>query len=292
MAARLSALLPRLAALTIIWLLATSTITFAASGRSKRVQPPAPAPAAPRASNMLVVPYVRKHAYVFAKGILEDGGFAWRVEGPVHGYAANTVATQTPAPGTKVVDNGLPTVVLRLARNAEYAERGLPENASPDRGTKIVLVSERVEADAPVAANAAVEEEKPDPADATEATPAATSEKDETEMTAAVDGRKPAFVVPGAPREPRDEMPLPQRARLLAERVAAHRKPTPPLVRYWLYQHAWVVAGARFGWYGGAEALRTLISVDRSLQARWGVGARSEAVARAALAEVERKAGR
>jgi hypothetical protein len=60
-------------------------------------------------------------------------------------------------------------------------------------------------------------------------------------------------------------------------------------VNYWLYQHAWLVTGARFGWSGGAEALRILVRVDRDLQARWGIGGKSLAVARAALAEVERR---
>ena len=84
-------------------------------------------------------------------------------------------------------------------------------------------------------------------------------------------------------------MPLPQRARLLQQRLAAHPKPTPDLVNYWLYQHAWIVTGAKFGWSGGAEALETLIEVDTKLQARWDMGAKSAKVAQAALAEVERR---
>jgi hypothetical protein len=49
------------------------------------------------------------------------------------------------------------------------------------------------------------------------------------------------------------------------------------------------VTGAKFGWSGGAESLRILVGVDRDLRARWGIGAKSEAVARAALAEVKRR---
>src|SRR4029079_329276 len=90
MAARLSALLPRLAALTVIWLLATSTITFAAAGRNQAAATKAPKKTA-KIEAILVVPDVRRQAYVFAKGILEDGGFAWRVDGGVQGYAANIV---------------------------------------------------------------------------------------------------------------------------------------------------------------------------------------------------------
>ena len=40
-------------------------------------------PARPPRREPLVVPDVRKQAYVFAKGTLEQGGFAWRVEGGV-----------------------------------------------------------------------------------------------------------------------------------------------------------------------------------------------------------------
>jgi hypothetical protein len=60
-------------------------------------------------------------------------------------------------------------------------------------------------------------------------------------------------------------------------------------VSFWLYQHAWIVTGARFGWHNGAEALRILIRVDQSLERRFHFGARSEAVARSALAYVEAK---
>ena len=67
----------------------------------------------------------------------------------------------------------------------------------------------------------------------------------------------------------------------------AMRKPTRHLVNHWLYQHSWIVSGARFGWHDGAEALRILIKVDQSLERRFDFGARSETVARRALAFVE-----
>ena len=93
-------------------------------------------------------------------------------------------------------------------------------------------------------------------------------------------------MVEGAPREPADEMPL-RNARALQERTAALAKPSRRFVSHWLYQHAWLVTGARFGWQGGDDALRTLIQVDRSLSVRFGFGARSERVARRTLAYVE-----
>lgn len=283
MAARLSALLPRLVALTLIWLLATSTITFAAGGRTSAPPPPS-APEAPKGPEYLVVPDVRRQAYVFAKGILADGGFAWKVEGPVKGYAANTVVTQKPAPGAKVEDTGAPTIVLTLERNHSYPEHGLPENASPGQGTAAVLAGAPKPA-APAGEKEALAEQPP-----AEQQPKAPEQPKKKKKTESADKkRQPAFVQPGAPTEPLDELPLPERARLVEKRLAAHRKPTPALVNWWLYQHAWIVTGARFGWSGGAEALRTLIGVDKSLQARWGVGRKSLSLAKDALAEVERK---
>ena len=70
------------------------------------------------------------NAVELAKGMLEDAGFAWKVTGSIQGYSANTVATQYPSAGTKVVDNGMPTVRVTLARNTHYPQKGNPENVS------------------------------------------------------------------------------------------------------------------------------------------------------------------
>ena len=270
--------MPKLVALTLVWILATSSVTFAASARAPKQAAPQ-LPAAPKTQPLLIVPDVRRQAYVFAKGILEDGGFAWRVQGSVKGYAANKVATQKPAPGTRVVDNGAPTITLqpraeRRLRGARAPRERLAAARHPHRPPR--PGGEAVQAVAKPAKPAAPVQETP----AEEAPPAeAPADQD----------RKPAFVLAGAPAEPLDEMPLPARARLLEQRLAGEGRPAPELVQDWLYQHAWVVTGAKFGWSGGAEALRTLIRVDEDLQARFGFGAKSEAVARAALAQVERQ---
>ena len=289
MAAYLSALLPRLVALTLIWLLATSTITFAAGGRTV-APPPPPATPAPKGPEYLVVPDLRRQAYVFAKGILADGGFGWRVTGPVKGYAANTVVSQKPAPGAKIEDTGAPEILLVLERNPAYPEHGLPENASPTPGTPVVLAGARDVAPAQVAPAEEPPAEEP-PAEQPKEQKAKEQKAKETSEPAE-DKRKPAFHVPGAKAEPLDEIPLPERARRLERRLAGERKPTKALVNHWLYQHSWLVTGAQFGWSDGAEALRILVRVDRDLQARWGIGGKSLAVARAALAEVERRTRR
>jgi hypothetical protein len=298
MAARLTVLVPRLIALVVIWLLAAASLTFAA-GSKQIAQSPTSAAKPKERPKVLVVPDVRRQAYVFAKGILQDAGFAWRVDGSVKGYAANTVVVQTPAPGTRVVDNGAPTVLVRLERSPEYPERGLPENASSFKGTNVVLLrdwrranraaaraettpTETAPASAPAPTTTAAAPTEPPPTETAEAPPAPAVEQEY---------RRPDFVVEGVPREPADEMPLPERARLLEQRAAAARKPTRRFVNHWLYQHTWIVTGARFGWKNGDDALRILVRVDRGLDRRFGFGARSEAVARRALAEVLRRSG-
>ena len=296
MAARLTALLPRLVALTVIWLLGAATYTLAAdtvpTAQQEKKADTASKP------HVLTVPDVRKKAYVFAKGILQDAGFAWRVDGSVKGFAANTVTVQRPAPGTKVIDNGAPLVVLSLSRNSAYGESGLPENSAPYRGTRVVLVSdwasdqipttsettETTPATAPTTTEAAPTTTAPA---ATTTEPAGTTTEPEQPDAKT---RKPDFEVPGAPVEPADEMPLPARARELQHRLAGSNKPPQHLINFWLYQHSWIVTGARFGWHDGAEALRILIKVDQSLQRRFGFGAKSEVVARRALDYVEAQA--
>jgi PASTA domain len=298
MAARLTALLPRLVALTVIWLLGAATYTLAADTvPTAKHEKKTEAVAKPRA---LTVPDVRKKAYVFAKGILQDAGFAWRVEGSVKGFAANTVTVQRPAPGTKVIDNGAPVVVLSLSRNTTYGEGGLPENSAPYKGTRIVLVSDwardqtpttsdSTETTSTVTGSATTTEPAPTttaPAATTTEPAGTTTEPEHSEDKT----RKPDFEIPGAPVEPADEMPLPERARALQRRLAGPHKPSRHLIDFWLYQHSWIVTGARFGWHDGAEALRILIKVDQSLERRFGFGAKSEVVARRALEYVEAQA--
>ncbi|HYY34652.1 MAG TPA: PASTA domain-containing protein [Gaiellaceae bacterium] len=282
MAARLTALLPRLVALTVIWLLGAATFTLAAE---KKTPAPSPAASEPVQPRVLVVPDVRGKAYVFAKGILQDTGFAWRVQGSVQGYAANTVVSQSAPPRARVIDNGAPTIVLTLAKNKSYAESGLPENTAPFHATALVYLSEWRKEHAP--SKTTTSASTTTTTSTTMTTTAASTTTEPAPPPEPAKTRKPDFLVPGAPKEPVDEIALPMRARRLGDRLAAASKPTSRLVNFWLYQHAWVVTGARFGWHDGAEALRILIRIDESLQRRWGFGARSEAVARHALAEVE-----
>jgi PASTA domain len=295
MAARLTALLPRLVALTVIWLLGAATYTLAADTPPASKQKDKAATVAK--PHVLTVPDVRRKAYVFAKGILQDAGFAWRVEGSVKGYAANTVSVQNPAPGAKVIDNGAPVVVLSLTKNAAYGESGLPENTAPYKATRIILVSDWAGDQIGTTSTRTTASTTTDTAPTTDTTPTTTESSTTTEPSGTTTEpeptaktRKPDFEVAGAPAEPADEITLPARARALQHRLAGVGRPSRHLVNFWLYQHSWIVTGARFGWHDGAEALRILIKVDQSLERRFGFGAKSEVVARRALAYVEAQA--
>ncbi len=266
MALRIATRLPRLAVVGVVLLLASATLAVGAAKRMAAVPKGAPAPVTVAT---VVVPDVTGQAFVFAKGTLEDTGLAWRVVGSVHGYAANKVLKQTPAAGTKLMDTGAPTITVTLERTA-YPEKGEPEDVSPYIGTSVQPVG----LPKPTPAAPAAVAPKPAPAAST-AKPAAKASP-----------RTPDFAVSGAPKEPLAEMPLPQRAHFLSTWIATHSK-TKANVRHFLYQHSWIVTGATFGWWHGAEALRELIAADQAAQQRWGIGRKSELVARAALAEVE-----
>src|SRR5919204_6705417 len=105
MSVRLTALV-----LGVVALLTTAALTYAADRQISSA--PRATPQVKAVPLTLVVPDVRRQAYVFAKGMLVDAGFAWKVEGGVRGYSANTVAAQAPAPGTRVLDTGAPAIVL------------------------------------------------------------------------------------------------------------------------------------------------------------------------------------
>jgi beta-lactam-binding protein with PASTA domain len=283
MAVRLAALLPRAVVVALVWVLATAAFTFAADttiiGPSSATSTSVPAKAPE-----LVVPSVTGQAYVFAKGILEDAGFAWHLTGPVYGYASNRVMAQTPAAGTRVVDTGAPMVVLRLVRGA-YAEKGRPVGTSSYPGTKIKLAN-LTAATVPVAP---VTKPAAKPAAKPVVKPVVKPKPKLASKPVVQSKRPPAFSVPGAPKEPLDEITLSARA-LRLEAWLGQRPRTSANVQNWLYQHAWIVTGAKFGWWHGAQALEILIRVDERVQRQWGLGSKSEAVARATLAKVRRDA--
>jgi hypothetical protein len=264
MALRIATRLPRLAVVGIVLMLASATLAVGAAKRMAAVPQGAPPPVQVAT---VTVPDVAGQAFVFAKGTLEDSGLAWKVVGSVHGYAANKVLSQAPAAGTKLKDTGAPTITLKLERTS-YAEDGEPEDVSPYFGTSVQPIG--------LTKTPAVAPATPAPKDAA---PAPTPKRTATT-------RKPDFVAANAPKEPQRELPLPRRAQLLATWLSTHAK-TRANVRRFLYQHSWVVTGAKFGWWHGAAALKQLIAADRIAERRWGIGRKSELVARAALAEVE-----
>ena len=251
----------------MLGLFATATLTWAAETRL--TVPSAPTtPATAEQPTIIIVPDVRGQAYVFAEGILEDSGFAWRVPG-ANGFAANTVVSQSPPPGTRVVDTGAPPVTLTLTKNAAYPQRGTPVNVSPFAATAVKHQS-KARATKPIAKPKAV------------VTP-----KVVVPTSHAV--RKADFVVAGAPEGTAEGDAARPACAAPRAWLTTHKSNTPANVQRWSYQHAWITTGAKFGWWHGAEALKVLILDDRRAQQLWGIGSRSEADARAALAAVEAK---
>jgi hypothetical protein len=307
MSLRFPALLPRVAVIAAVALGTTATLTYAAGEGINTASTPSTADA-PVVRSIIAVPDVQNQAFVFAKGSLEDAGFAWKVTGAVHGYSSNTVVSQNPTPGTKVFDTGAPLVTLSLARNTKYPEVGAADDRAPYAATAVEPVNGPAFPAAP---------KKKAPVTTTPAatTPAATTAATTTAVTtttattttaatttsarataaapgAATQSRAPDFIVPGAKKEPADEIPLTLRAAQLDVWLTKHPKLTNANAKYWLYQHAWIVAGARLGWWHGADALRTLIAVDKRVQSMWSMGAKSQAAATAALSYVEAQASK
>jgi hypothetical protein len=128
---RRSLTLPRLTAVAAAGLLVSATISLAAD-KPAAVKQLAQIKG-PR--QVLIVPDVRHQMFVFASGMLEDGGFGWKVRGSVKGYPSNMVVGQSPKPGTHVWDNGAPTITVSLARNG--AELGQPQDRSPYGASKV-----------------------------------------------------------------------------------------------------------------------------------------------------------
>jgi hypothetical protein len=307
MADRLPSFLPRIAILVLVALAATAGLTFAAGGQmpsSPTVPTVTVAPVPP-----VVVPDVRNQAFVFAKGTLEEAGFAWKVSGSVRGYPSNIVVSQTPAAGSRLVDTGDPRITLTLKRST-YPQTGDPSDTSPYDATApqpADLAGNPIGPAAPAAApkTATPKTATPEaatPAKTAAAAPAATPAAPAAPAKAATPAapakqtsawpqhRPAAFVVPGARKEPLDEMPLPDRAKALSKWLDAHQSKTPAAAKYWLYQNEWIVTGAKLGWWRGGEALQTLIALDQRTQTLWGIGAKSAAAAQQALREVEAKA--
>lgn len=118
--------LPRLTAVAAAGLLVSATISLAAD---KPAAAKKPATQSAKSQQVMVVPDVTHQLFVFASGTLEDNGFGWKVRGSVGGYPANLVVSQSPKPGTHVLNTGEPTITLHLVRKG--AQTGAPQNRSP-----------------------------------------------------------------------------------------------------------------------------------------------------------------
>src|SRR5262249_38048262 len=117
--------LPRVTAVAAVVLLVSATISLAAD----KATGSKPGSHKSSAQQVLVVPDVQGQLFVFASGMLEDGGFGWHVRGSVHGYPANLVVSQSPKPGTHVIDTGAPAITLTLQRG-KAPQAGQPQDRS------------------------------------------------------------------------------------------------------------------------------------------------------------------
>jgi hypothetical protein len=309
-------------ALLVVGIVVVAGVGFFVLHKSPKAMSPTAGQVLSLRRHAVTVPDVRGQSLVLAKGELEQDGFAWGIKGPVKGFHENVVVSQSPAQGTRLLDTGTPLVTLRLKQSG--AQTGAPQQHSAAPGTPVTLYHSPVSGVAAAATattapvtHAATTTAKP-PATTTHpatttppvtttahttTTPHATTAKQPppkttpapkpTTVAAAPKGQKPysdrppAFLLPGnAHRERQGEMPLPTRAALLLQYVRNHPKPTNAAVKHWLVQQDWIVDGARFGWWHGAQALEKLLAVDHAVEGTWGIGYRSEAQARAALAYV------
>ena len=119
--------LPRVTAVAAAVLLVSATISLAAD------KPVAKKPTvhAHATKQTMVVPNVGHQLFVFASGMLEDAGFGWKVRGSVHGYPTNLVVSQSPKPGTRVVDTGAPTITLHSRAGPRRGSSASPRTAPP-----------------------------------------------------------------------------------------------------------------------------------------------------------------
>ena len=154
--------------------------------------------------------------------------------------------------------------MLRLQRNAGYAQEGTPEDKSPYAGAPAPPVRRRatrqpkakVKAKPKTVSNAGSHKAEADQDHCCREEAEACSEEQPR--------ASPRSSCRARPKEPLDEIDLATRAKQ-AQRLG-QRAPerTPAALDHWLYQHNWIVSGAEFGWSHGAEALQALIARRRA----------------------------
>src|SRR3569833_3223160 len=118
---RVHSFLPRVAVLVAGALSLTAGPTYAAGSDAPSAPTPTTTTVAPVPP--VTVPDVRNQPFTFAKGMLEDAGFAWQVVGSTHGFPANVVVSQSPAPGPSLVQTGAPLITLAQRRRQPRRRR-------------------------------------------------------------------------------------------------------------------------------------------------------------------------
>ena len=175
------------------------------------------------------------------EGHLEDAGFAWRVVGHVHGYAANIVATQYPLRVRASSTRARRLSCSRSRRTGSYGRKARPRTR-PRTSVRERELAGRRDAGTPPSPRRQAEGRR---------------------------SRKPRKrTVAQAAARPRSRSPVRRRSRWTRSRcpsargassrfVAKHPQADAAARRTTgCYQHAWIVTGAKFGWWRGAAGAR------------------------------------
>ena len=268
-----------------------------AQGSGQTTPPPAPVAVEAEKPDVLVVPDVRRQAYVFAKGILQDAGFAWRVQrrrGRLrrqHGRRADAGARrprdrQRRAGGRRSgwrAARSTPSAASRRTSRRSQGRRSSSSRTGRPSRRRMRRPSPRPPSRPLLRRRRRL---RPRPRRPRPPAPATTEPTTTAPAPAAPPAqdpayRKPDFTVSGAPGEPTAEMPLPARATRArgagrqAEEALRPGSSTSGSTSTPGSSPAPASAGRT-----GTSPCRRSSSVDRSLQTRFGFGAKSEPVPR------------
>ena len=169
---------------------------------------------------------------MFAKGTLEQDGFAWRVEGGVRRLRRQRRRLAEPG-----------------ARHASRSRRRPDRRAPPEPQQRLqagghprerLALSRQGRPSSSARRSRSRRSRSPPPAREDHVRREAGAKPRQRSRRSA----SPPSPSPGAPKEPPDEILLSARAKRLAAWVEAHPKRTAADVNHWLYQHNWIVTGA------------------------------------------------
>ena len=137
MAARFAAIVPRMAVIGLVWLLATATLTYAAGELTTPAKVATTPAATPRPDSHRPATSATRRSSS-RRGFSRTAASAGESRAPCTATRQTLSRPSSPRPGTQVVDTGAPTLKLTLRRGT-YPQDGTAQNASPYAGTSILL---------------------------------------------------------------------------------------------------------------------------------------------------------